>query len=254
MKDEITHLTNEYHNWVRRETTLRETEDCVEITTPFLDRHNDMMQIYAKVSGDEIILSDDGYTIEDLEFCGFDVDKSDRPTLIEQNLNGFGVQREGKDLMTRATAQNFAVRMHSLLQAMIAIDDLHYLATPPKVSRRFDKDIEMWLNVSEITFDSKTFKGRSGYEVNYKYVIPPSSNMPQRMLVGINAPDRRAVEQAAFRWQDIRDKRPGNARLYPILNDSQRDSIVGEMDALRNLDINPVLWSDRESVRAELAA
>ncbi len=253
MIEQIIKLTEEYHNWVSESTTLREIENCVEITTPFLDRHNDMMQIFATVSGDEITLSDYGYTIEDLEFCGINVNTSNRSKLIEQNLNGFGVKRKGNDLVTRATAQDFALSMHNLLQAMIAIDDLYYLATPSSVSR-FDADLVTWLNDSGISFDTKKFKGKMGYNVDYKYVIPPSSKMPERMLLTIDNPDRNAVEQVAFRWLDIRDDRPSDARLYPILNDAHRISVMKEMDALRSYDVRPVLWSERESVREELAA
>ena len=74
MIDQIRQLTEKYHNWMSESTTLRTIENGVEITTPFLDRHNDMMQVYAELSGDEIILTDDGYTIEDLEFCGLTVE------------------------------------------------------------------------------------------------------------------------------------------------------------------------------------
>ncbi len=253
MIEQIIKLTEEYHNWVSESTTLREIENCVEITTPFLDRHNDMMQIFATVSGDEITLSDYGYTIEDLEFCGINVNTSNRSKLIEQNLNGFGVKRNGNDLVTRATAQDFALRMHNLVQAMIAIDDLYYLATPSRVSR-FDADLVTWLNDSGISFDTKKFKGKTGYNVDYKYVIPQSSKMPERMLLTIDNPDRNAVEQVAFRWLDIRDDRPSDARLYPILNDAHCISVMKEMDALRSHEISPIPWSERESVREELAA
>ncbi|MCY4018431.1 MAG: DUF1828 domain-containing protein [Chloroflexi bacterium] len=253
MIEQITKLTEEYHIWVGENTTLREIANCVEITTPFLDRHNDMMQIFATVSGNEIILSDDGYTIEDLEFCGVNVNTSSRRRFIEQNLNGFGVKRKGNDLVARATAEDFALSMHNLLQAMIAIDDLYYLATPSKVSR-FDADLVTWLNDAGIRFDAKKFKGRTGYNVDYKYVIPPSDKMPERMLLAIDNPDRSAVEQVAFRWLDIRDERPSDARLYPILNDAQHGSVLNEMDAFRNLEIKPVLWTSRHEVLPELAA
>ena len=253
MIDQIRQLIEQYHNWMRKSTTLRTIENGVEITTPFLDRHNDMMQVYAEPSGDEIILTDDGYTIEDLEFCGFNVNTISRSRLIEQNLNGFGVKRKGNDLVARATAQDFALSMHNLLQAMIAIDDLYYLATPSRVSR-FDADLVTWLNDSGISFYTKKFKGKTGYNVDYKYVIPQSSKMPERMLLTIDNPDRNAVEQVAFRWLDIRDDRPSDARLYPILNDAHCISVMKEMDALRSHEISPIPWSERESVREELAA
>ena len=38
----------------------------MELGTPFMDRHNDGLIIYAKLENDSIILSDDGYIIGDL--------------------------------------------------------------------------------------------------------------------------------------------------------------------------------------------
>ena len=254
MIDQIRQLIERYHSWMSESTTLRTIENGVEITTPFLDRHNDMMQVYAELSGDEVLLTDDGYTIEDLEFCGLTVEGSRCRNLMQFNLNGFGVTREGNDLVTRATAKDFALKLHNLLQAMIAVDDLHYIAPPSKVKHAFDKDIGTWLNESKIQFEAAKFKGKLGYYVDYKYVIPPSRNKPYRVLIGINNPGRGAVEQVAWRWWDIRDSRPSGARLYPILNDAQRGSIETEMDALRNLAMKPFLWSSRHEALSELAA
>ncbi len=253
MIDRIRQLTEKYHNWMSESTTLRTIGNGVEITTPFLDRHNDMMQVYAELSGDEIVLTDDGYTIEDLEFCGLTVESKRCRNLMQLNLNGFGVKREGNDLVTRATAKDFALKLHNLLQAMIAVDDLHYIAPLSKDKHRFDVGIGTWLDASNIRFDAKRFNGKSGYTVDYKYVIPPSGNKPHRVLIGINNPGRGAVEQVAWRWWDIRDSRPSGARLYPILNDAQRQGIETEMDALRNLAMNPVLWSSRHEALPELA-
>ena len=46
MIEEVQKLTDQYYAWLRENTYVRELEDWVEITTPFLDRHNDCMQRY----------------------------------------------------------------------------------------------------------------------------------------------------------------------------------------------------------------
>ncbi len=46
---EIEKLLNDYRTWLRDKTTLREVNgEWVEITTPYVDRHNDALQIYAR--------------------------------------------------------------------------------------------------------------------------------------------------------------------------------------------------------------
>jgi hypothetical protein len=51
-------------------TIFIKTKDWVEITTPYIDRHNDYIQIYIKKSKDSFILTDDRYTIDDLLLSG----------------------------------------------------------------------------------------------------------------------------------------------------------------------------------------
>ncbi|OEG71791.1 hypothetical protein ATZ36_12720 [Candidatus Endomicrobiellum trichonymphae] len=46
------------------------TKDWVEITTPYIDRHNDYIQIYIKKSKGSFILTDYGYTVDDLLLPG----------------------------------------------------------------------------------------------------------------------------------------------------------------------------------------
>lgn len=46
MIDEVRGLLDQYAQWVRDKSILREVNDpYVEITTPYLDRHNDYTQI-----------------------------------------------------------------------------------------------------------------------------------------------------------------------------------------------------------------
>ena len=41
-----------------------------EITTPFVDRHNDSLQIYLFQENGNYVLTDDGYTLSNLEMSG----------------------------------------------------------------------------------------------------------------------------------------------------------------------------------------
>src|SRR2546429_4820113 len=70
MIQDIQRLLDAYHAWLKDKTALRQVDDWIEITTPYLDRHNDYVQIYAKKSNGSYILTDDGYTIDDLETSG----------------------------------------------------------------------------------------------------------------------------------------------------------------------------------------
>lgn len=61
MTGEIQRLLDQYWSWLQEQTMVREVGDHVEITTPYLDRHNDCLQMYASKTKEGFILTDDGY-------------------------------------------------------------------------------------------------------------------------------------------------------------------------------------------------
>lgn len=254
MIGEVQNLLDRYLVWLKDRTVLRELEDSVEITTPYLDRHNDYLQIYAKRENGGFVLTDDGYIIDDLKLSGCSLDSKKRQDLLRMTLNGFGVQIKDDALFVHASTDNFPARKHNLLQAMLAVNDLFYLATP-MVASIFLEDVAAWLDVHEIRATPRVkFTGKSGYDHVFDFVIPKSRQEPERILRAISRPVRDAAEAVAFAWMDTRDVRPEDSRAYALLNDSEHPLPSGVVDALRNYDIRPVLWSERESVRQELAS
>ncbi len=57
MITEIEKLLNDYVIWLKTKTTFRQINQWVEITTPYLDRHNDYIQVYAKKNDDGFFLT-----------------------------------------------------------------------------------------------------------------------------------------------------------------------------------------------------
>lgn len=254
MIDEIQRLSDTYQKWLSEKTALREVDEWVEITTPFLDRHNDHMQMYAKSFDGGFILTDDGYTIDDLEMSGCKLNTPKRRDLLQMTLNGFGVSLNKTELQVTATSQNFARQKHKLLQAMLAVDDLFYLARSFTTSL-FYEDVVDWLELSEIRYvDNVKFTGKTGYDHHYDFVIPHSITEPDRVLLSISDPNRSNASKTVFAWEDTRNARSREARAYAILNDSVSSVTSDVLDAFRNYDVRPVPWSARDSVREELAA
>ena len=255
MAGDVGTLLDEYITWLRDKTSLRQVSDqWVEITTPYLDRHNDYVQIYAKRENGDVLLSDDGYTIQDLRQSGCTLDSPKRQDLLRMTLNGFGVQTNNGALEIRASRANFALRKHNLVQAMLAVNDLFYLASPT-VASLFYEDVVAWLDVHEIRYTAKVkFTGKSGYDHLFHFVIPKSPIQPERILQAISHPDRNSSQAIAFSWFDTRENRPSDSKAYAVLNDSEHSVSASVEDALRNYEVEPVLWSRREDYRQVLAA
>jgi hypothetical protein len=253
MINEVQRLLEQYIAWLKDKTLLRQLEKWIEITTPYLDRHNDYIQIYAKKENGDYLLTDDGYTIEDLEQSGCKIQSPKRQELLKMTLNGFGVQLNEGELQIHTTPDNFALRKHNLIQAILAVNDMFYLAEPMVVSL-FYEDVIAWLDLHYIRYTPKIkFTGKSGYDHLFDFVIPKSSRQPERILQTINRPNRDTAQAVAFAWIDTKDVRMPESRAYALLNDSEQSVSASVLDALKNYEVTPIPWSRREDVREELA-
>lgn len=246
-------MLDRYWVWLRDQTSLREGDEWVEITTPYLDRHNDCLQIYAKKAGHGYVLTDDGYVLDDLVQSGCNVGSPQCRALIETTLNGLGVRRQDDALEVDVSPENFAVRKHNLLQAMLAVEDIHYLSTPAREVVPFRDTVDAWLTRSKIRYTPNvSLNGKSGYGHLFEFVIPKSENRPERVVRAFNRPNRTAVTTMVFAWIDTRQVRSPESTAYAILNDADAavpDELVG---AMRSYQVTPVLWSQRESSLEEL--
>lgn len=255
MIQEIEKLMSDYHKWLKDRTSLRAIEKCVEITTPYLDRHNDYVQIYACRDEEGIFLTDDGFTIDDLIHSGCKLDSPKRQNLLKLTLNGFGVKLlNDNTLIVHTSPDNFSLKKHSLVQAILAVNDLFYLSGPV-VASLFYEDVVHWLDQNDIRYTPQVkFSGKSGYDHNFDFVIPKSKKSPERILHTISSPNRDKAQSVAFAWLDTKEVRKPDSQAFALLNDSDIKISSNVIDALQNYDVIPVLWSKRSLVLDKLAA
>jgi hypothetical protein len=251
---EIEQLLKNYREWLKDKTTLRQINGSwVEITTPYLDRHNDALQIYVRRENGTFVLTDDSYIIHDLEASGCKLDTEKRKDLLLMTLNGFGVKLNADAIEVHATPENFPLRKHNLIQAMLAVNDLFYLAKPV-VESLFYEDVVAWLDANDIRYTPNVkFTGISGYDHHFDFAIPKSKKQPERIVQAINRPTRDTALLFINAWIDTRQVRTPDSKAYAVLNDEQPIS-GGIIDAFRNYDIRPVPWTQRVEIVTELAA
>lgn len=253
---QIESLMSDYRAWLKDRTSLREINGLwVEITTPYLDRHNDALQIYVRSQAGGYVLTDDSYTVRDLEASGCSLKSEKRMDLLKMTLNGFGVHMNEEALEVKASLENFPARKHNLVQAMLAVNDLFYLASPV-VQSLFLEDVVEWLDMSDVRYTPRAkFTGTSGFDHLFDFVIPKSPRkQPERIVQAINRPTRDHAETFIYAWNDTRDVRPADSRAYVVLNDGEQPVSSGVLDAFRNYHIEPVVFSRRDEIVQDLAA
>ena len=177
-----------------------------------------------------------------------------RQKLLEMTVNGFGVELKNRALQVTTTDGDFALRKHSLIQTMLAVNDMFYLASP-MVANLFHEDVVSWLDVHDIRHTPKVkFSGESGYDHLFDFVIPGSRKAPERIVRTVNRPNRQTAQTVAFAWLDTKAVRSPESRAYAVLNDTDRPVSEQVLAAIRRYEVSPVVWSEREEVRPELAA
>jgi len=255
MIEDVRRLLDNYIAWLRDKTVLRQIDQTwVEITTPHIDRHNDYLQFYARKQNGGFLLTDDGYIIEDLISSGCTLDSPKRQLLLKMTLRGFGVEMVEHRLEIKASEQNFSQRKHNLIQAMLAVNDLFFLASPT-IASLFYEDVVTWLDSTDIRYvPNVKCTGKSGYEHHFDFVIPKSKKLPERFLQTISQPSRDQAQAIAFKWIDTKDSRAPESRAYALLNDQENTIPSGVVDALRSYDMEPILWSQRDAIKDDLAA
>ncbi len=252
MLSDIEGLLDRYNLWLKDSHNLREIGGWVEITTPYLDRHNDQLQIFARRENGHFVLSDDGYIIRDLESSRCNLGTQKRQELLKMTLNGFGVKKNEDELLVTATPENFPLRKHNLIQAMLAVNDLFYLAEPI-VKSLFYEDVVAWLDEIDVRYTPKVkFTGVSGYDHLFDFVIPKSRRASERILRAINRPRRDSAEAFLHAWMDTQQVRPPDSLAFAFLNDVGQAVPSDVPEAFAAYGIRQVPWSEREDVREQL--
>lgn len=253
-KSECQQLINSYLEWLRKGLSVDALESACELTTPFLDRHNDHLQVYAVKKNGNIMLSDDGYILSDLRATGLEFNTPKRQLILQSVLNGLGVHLENSQLVVEASVVNLGQRLHSLIQAMLALNDMFVMAEP-RVASFFWEDVRQFLELHEVRYSPRVkIAGKSGFDHAIDFLIPKSKTRPERLAQAINAPSKNTIGAYLFLLTDTRGARGDGSEAYAFLNDRDREVGGDVIEALDAYGVVPALWSKRDEFVQQLAA
>src|SRR5699024_10555608 len=89
-----TDLSKIYHDWLQEEINFSTVDNnAIRVDTPFYDRHNDSLILYViPQENANLIVTDGGYTLDDLEVEGISVTRSKkRKKIFLDQLTSYGV-------------------------------------------------------------------------------------------------------------------------------------------------------------------
>jgi hypothetical protein len=190
---ECERMAQEYGKWLHEGVSATAVGDVCVITSPFVDRHRDLLQVYVTQTESGLLVSDDGYVIRDLRNSGLELDTERRREALHQILNSFSITLDGDELQVVASDEDFAQKKHDVIQAMLAIGDLIHLATPT-VAALFKEDVGRYLRAQHIQFvgDVK-LTGTSGLDHSFDFVVGASDSSPERYVRAIGSPGEKTL-------------------------------------------------------------
>jgi hypothetical protein len=244
---DIQKMTDNYTVWLRKEITTAVFGEYIELTTPYLDRFNDYLQMYAKYNPDGTIsLTDDGYIIGSLISSGMKFKKgSNSLKLLQKIAAKYSVSIVDEDITTIATPNDFPQKKHMMVQAMLAIDDL-YIVSPDPVKNYLLEDIETYFVANDIFYSTDfSLLGKSGTIYTYDFHLQRTKEKPERFCKGFNKLNMSKRDLTLFNWMDTQEKRGVSSELIVIYNDENTvsdDVLTGFL----NYRIKTVPFSHRQ--------
>lgn len=254
MNPEIDFIT-QYTNWIKSQSVQRAINTYTEITTPFLDAHNDELRFYVRKEGNDYFFTDDGYILADLEMSGMNISTGKRKELLQNMADTMSISIEEGAITARTNdPSRIAQTMHLMIQAMMKIGDMFMLSSS-QVRNLFVDDVKSFFEEKDVRNTSSVmFPGKSGLTQRFDFVIPASRQMPERLITTINHPTRQNVQSAMFAWSDVKLTRKDESAGYIILNDNTRNSST-LIDAINRVEsMKAIPWSKRNEFIKEFAA
>lgn len=245
---------NEYYEWLKKRTFVRKDEATgwSVVSTPFVGIFNDTIDIFVKTQADgRILLSDDGNTLGNLELLGVNFKSSmGRKDILERAKLNYGVTftKEGEIVKTVEKAE-FVQGKHDILRAMLELSDMVNLTTH-RVASVFRDDVKNLFHEKRVNVTPGFIaSGRSGIRFTFDYLIAKPET--EIVLQTFNHLDRPNLATFLFGVEEVKPVREqiSEKEFKPIalVNDVD-NKVKGEfLEALRNRNLDYMLWSEREN-------
>ena len=254
-------LKKQYLNWVNKSFSYEQlNNNIIRIDTPFLDNFSDEVVIYAIPKPNNFIkLTDDGWTIDNLESQGIYIHRSQkRKRLLETQLKMYGVNLNNDELTISIDITDFPIAKHRLLQAILFVNDMFMLSNN-NTKNIFIEDMDKYFFDNNIrVLKNASFVGESGLTHKFDYSIPGlGKKIPDKLIKILSGGNNDVFAKAIVTdvEQTKAELNGKNTVFYTFINDQKNDKKIEIRNDILNLfnnsNIHPVLYSDRENVVEE---
>lgn len=235
--------------WLKEGFAVQALGGAYEVTTPFLDRRNDHIQIYVSKQDDGFIISDDGNTVSDMAEGGFNLKLDSKTKLLNHTIHGYGVIQDNKVLRLEAEHSNLGQRMNFMIQAIMALNNIMPVPAVPVKSLMslFRRRVIETLSAQGFQHQPKVpALGISGYKHQMETITRPDEPPTTLYFKAFYTPDKRSVSRFLFKLHDIYTGEAEIQKSVAVLNNEEKQVSERELAALEKYGVVPALWTWRE--------
>lgn len=252
----IKELEELYKNWYSKQIILKDYNDFIEITTPFVDMHHDYIQLYFFKNQDgKFVISDDGYIISELTILGIDLNSAKkRKKYFENTLRVFGVNYDEQTdelYVTLDSIDEYPKKQHNLIQCITRVSDMLLTARNAVASIFFDEVFNYFEENEVIYIKNPGFIGKSGNQQTFDFVIPRTKKKREKLIQTVNTPTSDNYVVTLFSFIDVQDVK-AEADFVVIANDTNVPIDEKFSSSLTSYDVEILAWSKRDNWINEL--
>lgn len=248
-----------YVAWLRENSSEQVVDDgWVSLTVPFLDRHNDYLQVFVRRDSEGYHITDDGQTFNDLKHIGCDLTGSPRRREIAERilrLRGLDPHLVQEQAITSVAINgDFPGKLHHVFLSMLALDGLAHV-TRPNIVTSFKDDVTKWLTKRHLPFTRPAkYAGSRSTEHVFDYRLDGQRGSPDRILQAIPDPDKVHVQSFVYEVNDTRAALGDESlEFWAVVNDESRLNKKSK-EALMGNGVRYFGWSNREEMAIRLAS
>ena len=176
-------------------------------------------------------------------------------TILNSIISSYGVTKtETNELTVNCTTSDLPLKKHMLAQCMVKISDMFYLSRN-NVQSVFLDDVQKFFDANDVRYiDNICLTGKSKLTTHYDFAIARSKKSTERFIKVVNNMDLNAARNIIFAWNDTKDMRKREAKLYAFIQNTDRKVSDDAIGALKEYGINPALWTEKDHYIQELTA
>lgn len=242
-------LLDSYYNWLIKGYTVNKLDDNTsEIVTPFLDSINDNIYIYVtKLSNGKIQLTDDGYTLNNLELMGVEL-TSTRNKIIDSIRKLYNIDLIQDQLSIVGNEADFPIMKFNLISAINRIDSLS-LTKRDNITSIFRDEVVSYFKEHDFGgVSDHPLHGASGLSYKIPYVIPNQNDRPYRIFETTSELSKNIMMQQAYEYTDIQKTGFTDSIEFFLIHKKSSSISSDVKNIAKDAEINILPWENKNEL------